>query len=556
MPDSPTLEPESTVVHNCDKGSRSACDGEAFYKEHEGKRYCVLHFPSKEKSIDFQIALQKKVANRDFNFCAIWFPDRVDFCEFKFDKDVNFSSATFSTSANFRDSTFGANVTFAGATFNGAADFTSGTFLTNAHFNSATFNGAAHFDRATFRGPAVFSRATFSGEAYFRSSTFSAKAYFRSSTFATTSFSGSTFSATVQFSANFGGVADFGGVIFSGIAYFSSANFSATASFRKANLCAAAHFGNAKFSAVANFRKTTFSDEANLASVTFGAAADFRKATFRAKTSFNSSTFGAAAYFRSATLCAAADFRSAIFSGDVEFTNTTLSGKTDFGDATFKEYVRFAGKENKPMFSDTSSLNLQFTRIGKPDNLSFHTLTLRPYWFVNIDARKFEFINVSWSLRSFQESKDLSSGGFESKTQLLAIACRQLAVNAEDNHRYEEASRFRYMAMDVRRRERWRGLGVWRLSWWYWLASGYGERAFQALLVLLGIWLLFALLYTQIRFAQFPAALTYSAAVMTFQRPEPKPATTSAHAVVLLETILGPVQAALLALAIRRKFMR
>jgi hypothetical protein len=43
---------------------------------------------------------------------------------------------------------------------------------------------------------------------------------------------------------------------------------------------------------------------------------------------------------------------------------------------------------------------------------------------------------------------------------------------------------------------------------------------------------------------------------MTFQKPEPRPTTTAAQALALFETILGPVQAALLALAIRRKFMR
>ena len=92
--------------------------------------------------------------------------------------------------------------------------------------------------------------------------------------------------------------------------------------------------------------------------------------------------------------------------------------------------------------------------------------------------------------------------------------------------------------------------------------------------------LLFGLLYTQVGFARweprlvteadaaiakrdevgaplkFSRALTYSAGVLTFQRPEPKPATTAAQTIVLFETILGPVQAALLALAIRRKFMR
>jgi len=43
---------------------------------------------------------------------------------------------------------------------------------------------------------------------------------------------------------------------------------------------------------------------------------------------------------------------------------------------------------------------------------------------------------------------------------------------------------------------------------------------------------------------------------MSLQKPEPKPLTGTAQTLVLLETILGPLQAALLALAIRRKFMR
>jgi hypothetical protein len=51
-------------------------------------------------------------------------------------------------------------------------------------------------------------------------------------------------------------------------------------------------------------------------------------------------------------------------------------------------------------------------------------------------------------------------------------------------------------------------------------------------------------------------AFIYSLAVMSLQKPEPKPLTGTAQTLVLLETILGPVQAALLALAIRRKFMR
>jgi hypothetical protein len=53
-----------------------------------------------------------------------------------------------------------------------------------------------------------------------------------------------------------------------------------------------------------------------------------------------------------------------------------------------------------------------------------------------------------------------------------------------------------------------------------------------------------------------PEAVIYSAGVMSLQKPEPLPANKCAKTFVLLETFLGPLQAALLALAIRRKFMR
>ncbi|HEY0350005.1 MAG TPA: hypothetical protein VGC60_17800, partial [Pyrinomonadaceae bacterium] len=56
---------------------------------------------------------------------------------------------------------------------------------------------------------------------------------------------------------------------------------------------------------------------------------------------------------------------------------------------------------------------------------------------------------------------------------------------------------------------------------------------------------------------QKPAkALAYSLAVITLQRPDPRPLTAAAWFAVLAETIFGPVQAALLILAVRRRFIR
>jgi hypothetical protein len=50
-------------------------------------------------------------------------------------------------------------------------------------------------------------------------------------------------------------------------------------------------------------------------------------------------------------------------------------------------------------------------------------------------------------------------------------------------------------------------------------------------------------------------ACNYSLQIITLQKPD-RPSGLLTPALVTLETILGPVQAALLALAIRRKFMR
>ena len=133
--------------------------------------------------------------------------------------------------------------------------------------------------------------------------------------------------------------------------------------------------------------------------------------------------------------------------------------------------------------------------------------------------------------------------------------------------------------MELQRKEGWRsrGLTIGILHTLYRYLSGYGEEVGRALLVLGLIFLLFALLYTRVGFLQpshattatvntstaeiaqpqKPAkALAYSLAVIILQRPDPKPLTSAAWFAVLAETILGPIQAALLILAVRRRFMR
>src|SRR2546423_4068800 len=367
MSSSPPTEAPAAVAFICDCGvlARSACKGLAFYKKHGGRRYCVLHYPGKDKSAVFNQALKRKLDAQHFNFREVWFPND--------------------------------------------ADFTKLTFTTPANFHSAKFSAVVNFKSATFNAEAYFNLATFSAGVYFNS---------------------------------------------------------------------------VKFSSVANFHSAAFVTEA-----------DFSSAAFNAEADFSFARFGAEAYFSAAAFNAVTDF---------SFVN--FNAGAYFADASLKDHFIFAGRKGNQVFGDKSPLNLQFVIIEKPDRFSFHTVTLRPHWFVNVDARKFEFINADWNWRSISTKQEIKSiGGKDvlSKHRLLAVACRNLAVNAEENHRYEEASRFRYMAMEARRLERWRGFAFWTLGWWYWLASGYGERVWRAFVVLIGIWLVAAALYTGIGFARW-----------------------------------------------------
>lgn len=432
MTTSPDTEtpPESGFVCECNSRCRSACIGEPPYGDYDGYRYCVLHFPGKEKSVEFRQVLERKIAKSDFDFRGVWFPDDIRFVKTVFNTPAHFSDATFSGTANFFDATFNAL----------------------ANFNDATFNSDAYFFAATFNENAEFSYVKFN----------------------------------------------------------ESAGFAAT-----------------------HFKKD-------------------------------------------------ADFFYATFKGMAGFLLTRFDGLARFRGADFVAQARFGGDDGENIaFTDVSSLDMQFGRVENPEDICFQTLRLRPHWFVNIDSSKFEFTNVDWYWRSTRkEIASLKHRSISLPHRMLSIGCRHLALNAEENHRYEDASRFRYMSMDAGRLEHWSGFDFTRLSWWYWLASGYGERIVRAGVVLIGILLVCAVLYTQVGFARWEPksasesdavvaipdetgaplklsrGLTYSAAVMTLQRPEPQPATTAAQIVVLLETILGPVQAALLALAIRRKFMR
>jgi len=509
---------------------------EPLTKHTDGKYYCLFHLPVKEKDIAkfekiFKMRLneaEKEAAKIEalcedeldkskegfyYDFRYVWFPSEVRLINYNFLAEADFKSATFT-----------ANAYFIFAIFSAGADFSLTTFTAGVDFHSATFTAVAGFSLATFKDEADFSLATFTGDAHFNDATFTGNAYFDTATF-------------------------------TGDARFSSAVFTANAYFLKTK------FGKNRLT---SFYKTKFTK------YTF-----FDRARFRNKVRFNSIIFGS---------------ESNIF-----FRRTFFAKKVDFQYCAAEGYVRFSnlrqGKENKFDFQEAA--------FEKASRVSFHTVRLFPNWFVNVDARKFVFTDIKWkNLDSERRNKNIDAELEnlkerkikEQNKRLLEIACRQLGVNAEENNRYEEAAKFRYMAMETKRLEELKHFSFSRyLIWLYKWTSGYGESWSWAAMVLLGVLLFFGALYVsplstfdygekkndavlvdliveesdwtrkydeRFHRMNLGEGLVHSLYVAALQRPEPKAADTLTKLFIILETIFAPVQAALLALAIRRKFMR
>ena len=353
-------------------------------------------------------------------------------------------------------------------------------------------------------------------------------------------FRGAHIDGDVSFSgAVFSGDADFYMTTFWGQSFFKSATFSGNASFDYAMFLAAIDFSSATFAGETSFVETTINWHVTYARARFGGEVKIRRTAFKKDVSF----------------------ADAIFAGPLNLETFGVGEALDFSRATFKDQVIISAErdpwEGTKGFARDAFMDLQYARIEKPEKVLFQTIELSPCWFVNVDARKFDLRNVEW--RKDPPDRDLGNlkrRKISAPYRILSITYRQLAVNAEENDRYREASEFRYRAMDVRRLERFHGFAVWSLDWWYWLASGYGERITRAVVVLLLLIASFAIGYGRAGIGNRSDALGYAVEVATFQKPEEAKHGAALRWLTTGEIILIPIQAALLLLAIRRKFQR
>jgi uncharacterized protein YjbI with pentapeptide repeats len=525
----------------------------------DGHYYCWLHLPSKAKAEDpgFRRALRDRVVSKDdaLNFRGVYFPSL-------------FGNEDF-FGPHAADNTFAKKVYFAYATFCEGVDFAHATFTKTASFAKATFHGPAYFHKATFLDSTKFQKSQFLERADFSNCVFEKNAEFHMAYFG---------DDAVYREAVFGKISAPGPFDFQKVLFQKEAVFEGSAFFTKTR----SSFLDAKFKDYANFKRIDFPSSNPPA----------------LDTPSTPNTNGKIKKFP----------EDAITFEDAEFDSTARFSAKDPARDWYDRRIRFM----QAYFKDPRKVAFRKVKLNPS---SFVRTSLREIEFTDV-----EWLNTQGgSLKSNFEAearlyfgpevfgtKDRISGAARHMfNRFLLTACRRLALNSEEDTRYRDASNFRRMAFELERfghKVQFVGwvkglagffqrdsdhpplgtdpvgyvgrlgghLGAIRYDFvhlLYNILSGYGERGAQAFIWLVIIWIGCAAFYGN--YGAFvdgdgvekagmltSQALTYSLQVLTLQKPDLKPNNTATIAFYAVETIWAPIQLALFALAIRRKFMR
>lgn len=327
-----------------------------------------------------------------------------------------------------------------------------------------------------------------------------------------------------------------------------------------------------------DFRGATFEGGVDLQETEFAGSVDLSKANFLKKADFSNAKFESSVYFSSATFKAEAVFSEATFS-DAHFLETSFEESVDFFKAVFFDRVAFYGSDKTKVFNDQKHVDFRHVQIYQPGNFSFHVTALRPSWFINVpELRNLAFTNIKGWDRNLKEEtralEPLSRKRFgkevplKDRYPLLGETYKELAANAEEARLYADANKFHYWSMEALRKANLaRRFNP--ITFFHWALSGYGNRPFRALIMLSGMYLAFAAVFylwvgsaqgsdcNFVAFDHFWQALGYSLGAMTLQLQDSlECATREAAIVAYVAGVLGPVQIALLTLAVRRRFMR
>ncbi len=525
---------------------KSVCRSNPAKFQDEGNNfYCIFHYPNIDKKEEFSLAFYDKIINEDYFFYGTWFPFEVDF-----------SNHIFAKFADFTWSMFNFDTSFENTKFEGNCDFHVSQFLKKVSFRKAVFT-----DNTESQLPTNF------------------------------------------YSVTFENVADFSGAVFSQVTEFSNSkflNFDEEEDLLKSTI--ESSFSGATFKEKVSFEEVIFGKEKKSFEVLqnfifgMGGGNSFDLSSF----DFSGTTFENTANFKKSEFWNFTNFSKACFRQTADFRGTVVNNSLNFDEAKFETFSRFSSKNNNHKSWNKDGLDFSNVEVEKPERIFFQTVYLKPDSFVNTDIRKFDFTDIKWKVKSFAfdwaRFKDFawwSDEARERKTSYknLEKVYRRFTIFAEENNDYQSASDFRYASFDIQRITPWYGRLPVTLLWWYKWTSRYGENWLWCLILLVAlVFAGFPYIYTKLNFKtcakerpiytsiaiceskneeikqnctcsderiDFGDAIIQSLTTATLQNVEyRKPMTWRGELWIILEKIFAPLQAALLALAIRRKFMR
>jgi len=580
-------------------------------KHTDGYYYCLLHLPDANKDYsDFNLIVNTRFGNIDNEISSIKLKpiseeskkielnDIVfDFRYVYFPKGVHFNKKVFKANADFGWTIF-QKIFFNFAIFEKSANFTSAKFTEYVTFHKTKFCKEVRFDSSEFLQEVDFRRTKFAVDVYFDDAKFKAKTSFSLAKFNILQKKHEKTLRSSFIKAEFNNETDFNSAKFNADALFKSATFNAEVKFEKTyfSLTGETSFHKAKFHNDTFFISTKFLNDVSFNSAVFGNESDiiFRESLFEKYITFRYSAIEGTLRFTEIIQGEnnRFNFQESIF----EKANVIIFNKIRLRPSWF-----INSKVERIQFINCKWVNINKFLIGVEDEIQYaqEVLKVRDAEYFLKEVTKQLAINAEY-LDRYEQASMFRKTSFEIERLENKKIIKSWIYNGFLFNKQLKCSIFSfdfYIDFKLCSKEILKEIGglpsliIYSI---YRFLSGYGESVGRATLVLATIVLfLFPLIFTFTEFQISPKAIPlevivatecskltekskgvcseirhgglnfwsegipHSLTTITFQDVEyRKPISGCAEFWTLLEKILVPFQAALLALAIRRKFMR
>lgn len=529
------------------------------------KHYCVYHAPADSKGIsveEFNALVQQKIRRHaktnigPCDFSGTIFPGDIDFSETSPDNilsQIDFRECAFIGKTSFGKMTFNRPAIFSKATFKNTVSFSESTFNNFTTFLDTGFDDSANFSRSEFLDRAEFTMAGFKKKANFSHAKFVGLVDFINTYFKTNcNFRWSTFSTECDFSsAKFDGKLEFHEAHIDGKAIFAESIFSGPVDFHKTEFKNETSFALATFSETALFKQAIFAEETAIHDATFLMHADFTECSFKNPVSFRGTKFNFTSDFSWCTFSKTATFISTAFKDTGNFNNATFNGNGKFFNCVIVKEL---------LLTDLQSVSeLRFTILDL-EKVNLLGTPLTNIWFQSLECPK------SKNEYRYQIPQEDMPDMYQQANDFY----RQMKRHHKDRQNDAEASLWHFSEKEAQLKHyqsRTDNRFLLTMLKAYRISSRYGENPLQAMKVL--SWLLLALfacllcgvlvqygsalVVTQDHVAKF--LLTFSQYTLLL-RPDWTPPKGFEILTLIISRLFIPIQAALLAFAIRNKFMR